>query len=197
MRCEGYTSGGIAKISLVEVKSCDEDTCRDACPSDTMREESTIRGYRYFAEPVEPDHHAQVVRQIPGPTENLSPLAKPQGTSTEIELRDCMKCVYMPDCMASVLRLGPFELEVCEMQTGKRRLAVAGEHTARGIRQRADRQAIMDSIRRRRLFSRNNVSQDTALIPSTVSGHLAHLLHENVIRRIGRQGKNIMYELVE
>lgn len=156
-----------------------------------------MRGYRNFAEPEERDHRAQVIKQFPGPSENISPLAVPKGASAEHELRDCFACVWMPDCHASVVALGPFSLDVCEMQTSKRPYARAGEYTRRAIYNRTSRDAIMKSIQQRITFTMHDISNDTELPLSTIRGHMSHLIQEGIIRHAGRDGKNIIYELVE
>lgn len=156
-----------------------------------------LHASRIFYLPHEPSHKAQDIPQRPGPNVRISPLAVPQGASGEIELRDCRTCANRPDCMASVLRKGPFALEVCEMQTSKRKYSMTGEYTGKNLRRAADRAAIVEAIRTRKSFCMHDLHKDTGLHGSTITGHLTHLLMAGTIRRIGRQCKAIMYELVE
>lgn len=159
-----------------------------------------LRATRIFALPAEPSHHKQETRQVPGPNVRVSPLAVPQGASGELELRDCRSCGNQHDCMQSVMRKGPFALEVCEMQTSKRKYSMTGEYTDRNMRRAADRAAILEAIRARKTFCSHDIHKDTDLHSSTIIGHLSHLLTAGTIRRIGRAnsiGTPIMYELVE
>lgn len=155
-----------------------------------------LHASRIFYLPPE-NHHKQDVPQKPGPNVRISPLAVPQGASGEIELRDCRSCGNQHDCMQSVLRKGPFALEVCEMRTGTRKYVITGAYTDRNMRRAADRAAILEAIRARKTFCSHDIHKDTGLHSSTINGHLSHLLTAGTIRRIGRQGKAIMYELVE
>lgn len=159
-----------------------------------------LRATRIFALPAEPSHHKQETRQVPGPNVRVSPLAQPLGASGELVLRDCETCGNRQDCMASVLRKGPFALEVCEMRTGTRKYVITGAYTDRNMRRAADRAAILEAIRARKTFCSHDIHKDTDLHSSTIIGHLSHLLTAGTIRRIGRAnsiGTPIMYELVE
>lgn len=158
-----------------------------------------LRASRIFYLP--PDNHkVQDIPQRPGPNVRVSPLIQPRGESGEIELRDCTTCANRADCMKSVMRNGPFALEVCEMQTSKRKYELSGEHTGKGIKRRNDRAAILHAIRARKSFCVYDIHKDTGLHNSTINGHLSHLMALGMIRRIGRSdaiGTPIMYELVE
>lgn len=83
------------------------------------------------------------------------------------------------------------------MRTSKRRYTRAGEWTNRGMINRTNREAILDSIRNRRRFTLEMLSYDTEIHYSTLRGHLYHLVQDGTIRNAGREGKVIMYELVE
>ncbi len=155
---------------------------------------------RIFCLPDDRDHHKTDSEQRPGPNVRVSPLATPQGASGEVELRDCHSCANRADCMASVLRKGPFALDVCEMRTSKRKYIMTGAYTGAGMRRAADRAAIVEAIRARKSFCAYDIHKDTGLHSSTICGHLTHLMTSGMIRRIGRAettGTPIMYELVE
>ncbi len=159
-----------------------------------------LHASRIFYLPPEPSHKGQDIRQRPGPHERVSPLAVPTGASGETELRDCHACANRADCMASVLRRGPFALDVCEMQTSKRKYIMTGAYTGAGMRRAADRAAIVEAIRARKSFCAYDIHKGTGLHNSTIIGHLTHLMTSGMIRRIGRAettGTPIMYELVE
>lgn len=161
-----------------------------------MNNRPALHASRIFALP-EDNHYKQDVPARPGPNVRVSPLIQPQGTSTEIELRDCATCANQTDCMASVLRKGPFTLDVCEMQTSKRKYARSGEYTGKGIRRRTDRETILEAIRQRRTFCMQDLYYATGIHHSTLRGHLSHMVVEGVIRHVGREGKALIYELVE
>jgi len=158
-----------------------------------------LRASRIFYLPPD-DHKVQDIRQRPGPQERVSPLAVPTGASGETELRDCNSCGNRADCMASVMRKGPFALDVCEMQTSTRKYNMTGAYTNLNMRRAADRAAIVEAIRARKSFCMHDLHNDTGLHSSTICGHLTHLMAGGTIRRIGRAettGTPIMYELVE
>lgn len=150
-----------------------------------------LHASRIFYLPSERDHH-QDAPQKPGPNVRVSPLIQPQGESGEIELRDCRKCAVRAEC-----RPEKFALEVCEKQLSRRRYTRAGEWTNRGIRHRSNRDAILDAIRSRKRFTSEMLAYDTELPSSTIRGHLYHLLQDGMIRSLGREGKTLVYELVE
>lgn len=162
-----------------------------------MNNRPVLRASRIFYLPSERDHKANDTPPTPGPNVRISPLAVPQGASGEIELRDCRSCGNQHDCMQSVMRKGPFALEVCEMQTSKRKYSMTGEYTNKNLRRAADRAAIVEAIHARKSFCMHDLHKDTGLHGSTITGHLTHLLLAGTIRRVGRHGKAIMYELVE
>ena len=153
-----------------------------------------LRASRIFYLP--PDNHkVQDIPQRPGPNVRVSPLIQPRGESGETELRDCRTCPVRDQC-----RPEKFALEVCEMQTSKRKYELSGEHTGKGIKRRNDRAAILHAIRARKSFCVYDIHKDTGLHNSTINGHLSHLMALGMIRRIGRSdaiGTPIMYELVE
>ena len=165
-----------------------------------MNNRPVLHASRIFSWPAEPSHRKQDTRQVPGPNVRVSPLATPAGASGEVELRDCETCGNRQDCMASVLRKGPFALEVCEMRTGTRKYVITGAYTDRNMRRAADRAAIVEAIRARKTFCSHDIHKDTDLHSSTINGHLSHLLTAGMIRRIGRAnsiGRPIMYEITE
>jgi hypothetical protein len=158
-----------------------------------------LHASRIFYLPDERSHKKDEGKR-PGPNVCVSPLATPQGASGEAELRDCHSCANRADCMASVLRKGPFALDVCEMQTSKRPYNMTGAYTGAGMRRAADRASIVEAIRARKSFCAYDIHKDTGLHSSTINGHLTHLMTAGMIRRIGRTGSSgtpIMYELVE
>lgn len=157
-----------------------------------MNNRPALHASRIFSWPAERDHHKQDVPARPGPNVRVSPLIQPQGTSTEIELRDCATCAVRSEC-----RWDKFALEICEMQTGKRKYARSGEYTARGMRRRTDRETILEAIRQRRTFCMQDLYYATGIHHSTLRGHLSHLVAGGMIRHVGREGKALIYELVE
>lgn len=159
-----------------------------------------LHASRIFTLPSERDHKANDGPPTPGPNVRISPLAVPQGASGELELRDCRSCGNQHDCMQSVMRKGPFALEVCEMRTSTRKYVMTGAYTDRNMRRAADRAAILEAIRARKTFCSHDIHKDTGLHSSTIVGHLTHLMALGTVRRIGRAnsiGTPIMYELVE
>lgn len=146
-----------------------------------------LRATRIFALPAEPSHHKQETRQVPGPNVRVSPLAVPTGASGETELRDCHSCANRADCMASVLRRGPFALDVCEMQT------------SRNPGKRAEnRQRILEAIQHHDVFSISDIARECQLSFHGVYGYMTHLLKTGVIEPAGRgPGRTMYYRLKE
>ena len=165
-----------------------------------MNNRPALHASRIFSWPAERDHRIQETPQAPGPNVRVSPLATPAGASGEVELRDCRTCANRPDCMASVLRKGPFALEVCEMRTSTRKYVMTGAYTDRNMRRAADRAAILEAIRARKTFCSHDIHKDTGLHNSNIVGHLTRLMALGTVRRIGRAnsiGTPIMYEITE
>lgn len=162
-----------------------------------MNNELSLRATRYFAEPEERDHKMATADMLPDPELRMSPLARPWHTAADHKMRDCNCCVERPDCMASVLRKGPFALDACEVAARKGRYTSRSVTSHRGAKEYANANNVIAAIKRRRRFCANDIGKDVNMRRSSARDHLVRLEQEGFIRCIGREGRAIMYELVE
>lgn len=151
-----------------------------------------LRATRSFAEPEERDHKMATADMLPDPELRMSPLARPHGISTETHLRDCRICKMRSEC-----RPEKFALDVCEMAVHKGRYISRSVTSQRGAKEYANANNVIAAIKRRRRFCANDIGKDVNMRRSSARDHLVRLEQEGFIRCIGREGRAIMYELVE